>query len=408
MNLHLVGIAHNALGPQNCRDPFGELVWVFGKALRSAGHHVILYGAAGSDLACCDEFIECVGAETTERTYGGRDKERYQFDSGQGWAGDDEAWREFKMRAAWELERRVRDKAPAVILCSVGWALADMMQPFMRTHIVVEPLIGYNMTFAEHRVFPSKAWWHYMLAKDAIAAKNEASPTKRDAVIPHPIEPSLFEYRAEKEDYAMFLGRVNESKGVMFALDACQKAGVKCLVVGQLPREPEGTKMLHLIKHYGGQYMGSVGADERKRLLAGARVLLAPTTYVEPFGMIAPQAMMSGTPVICTHWGGLAESVVHGYTGYHVQTVPDTVEALASIGKIRPEVCRAWALARFAPEPVGALYSAYLGKITSKDGAGGIKWLHEPHPLEVLTALAAASPPEGQRDPEPTSAQGNT
>lgn len=394
MDLHLLGIAHNPLGPEHCRDPFGELVWVFGKALRSAGHRVILYGAAGTDTTCCDDFVECVGADTLARVYGARDKVNHQFDAGQGWDGADDAWREFKMRAAWALESRIRDKAPAVILASVGWALVDFCAPFMGKHLVVEPLIGYNHTFAEHRVFPSHAWRHYTMGDDVAQKRaNGGSPSRKDTVIPHPIDIESFEFCADKADYAMFLGRVNATKGVLFAVDACKKAGMPLKVVGQLPAEPEGSQLRKQIEAGGAEWVPSVGPKERSAMLGKARALLAPTVYCEPFGMVAPQAMACGTPVICTAWGGVSESVVHGYTGYHCDTVADAVAALRQVDRIRPEVCRAWAGARFGIQPVGQQYDAYLRLIAGEADVPLVR-LHQPHPLEVIAALAQQASPQ--------------
>lgn len=390
MDLHLLGIAHNPLGPENCRDPFGELVWVLGKTLRSAGHKVILYGAAGSDTTCCDEFVECVSAATLERVYGQRDKTHYQFDSGQGWDGNDEAWREFRMRAAWELENRTRDKAPSVILASVGWAFEDFCQQFLQKHVVVEPLIGYNHTFAEHRVFPSHAWRHYTMAEDVGNKRaNPASPSRKDTVIPHPIDIDQFEFCAEKGDYAIFLGRVNQSKGVLFAVEACKKAGIPLKVVGQLPAEPEGSQIRKQIEAGGAEWVGSVGLKERSAMLGKAKALIACTVYCEPFGMTVPQALACGTPVITTSWGGVSESNVNGYTGYHCDTVADAVAALNHVGEIRPEVCRAWAEAQFGIVPTGRRYDAYLRVIAGQENVE-LTRLHRLHPLEVMAACAQA------------------
>lgn len=46
--------------------------------------------------------------------------------------------------------------------------------------------------------------------------------------------------------------------------------------------------------------MGSVGVKERAELMAYADAVMVPTTYLEPFGGVVIEAMLSGTPAITT------------------------------------------------------------------------------------------------------------
>lgn len=49
--------------------------------------------------------------------------------------------------------------------------------------------------------------------------------------------------------------------------------------------------------------------------LADAWALVAPSLWAEPFGLVAPEAILRGIPVLCSRTGGLAESVVPGESG---------------------------------------------------------------------------------------------
>ena len=59
---------------------------------------------------------------------------------------------------------------------------------------------------------------------------------------------------------------------------------------------------------------GFLDHDALHRLLAAADVVVVPSVY-EPFGMIALEAQLAGTPVAATDTGGLTELVEHGVTG---------------------------------------------------------------------------------------------
>ena len=407
MDLHLLGMAHSPIGPEFCRDPYGESMWALGKALMGEGHNVILYGAEGTDTRCCNEFVQCIGADTTQRIYGHADRARYMFDSGKGWTVADEAWTEFKMRAALELELRIRHTVPSVVLCSIGWAFEDWMARLSeKKHLVVEPMIGYGKTSAPFRVFTSKAWRHYTMAEDVANKRvNPGSPSKGDAVIPYPLDMDLFEFQQEKGDYALFIGRVIPAKGVLFAASACKKAGIPIKVVGQLPPEPDGANMRKQLDDLGAEWQQSVGPKERSNIIGKARMMVVPTIYCEPFGLVAAQAAACGTPCAVTTYGGLSETVVHGYTGYHCATEYDLVNALDQSGKIQPSLCRAWAEARFSCQSVGKLHTAYLKTITGVDA--GLDWLHEPHPLEIIVALAQRKSSAAQGDPPASPAPEN-
>ena len=59
-----------------------------------------------------------------------------------------------------------------------------------------------------------------------------------------------------------------------------------------------------------------------------------PTRFCEPFGGVAVEAQMCGTPVIASAFGGMTESVEHGVTGWHFHTAGDMVAAVKRTGEI--------------------------------------------------------------------------
>jgi glycosyltransferase involved in cell wall biosynthesis len=76
-------------------------------------------------------------------------------------------------------------------------------------------------------------------------------------------------------------------------------------------------------------YIGSVGPDERNRLLGRACALLHPIQFDEPFGLSVIESMACGTPVIAFDRGSMPELIENGKNGFLVGNVDEAVEAVA-------------------------------------------------------------------------------
>ena len=64
------------------------------------------------------------------------------------------------------------------------------------------------------------------------------------------------------------------------------------------------------------EWLGEIDELAKVELLAGARALLMPINWEEPFGLSFIEALASGTPVIARPRGSLPEIVVHGLHGF--------------------------------------------------------------------------------------------
>jgi glycogen(starch) synthase len=75
------------------------------------------------------------------------------------------------------------------------------------------------------------------------------------------------------------------------------------------------------------RFTGWVSPSEVGTLLQSAFLVLIPSRWREPFGLVALQAGEAGRPVVASRIGGLAEIVVDGVTGILVP--PDDSGSLA-------------------------------------------------------------------------------
>lgn len=144
-------------------------------------------------------------------------------------------------------------------------------------------------------------------------------------------------------DYAVFLGRMAPEKGAHRAIEAARRAGVPLYLAAKM-REPDEIAYFdaHVRPHLGPdvEYLGEVDAVEKVRLLAGARALVNPITWREPFGMVMLEALACGTPVVGYPGGAAPEIVQDGTSGFLVDTVPDLAAALARAGELDRAACR--------------------------------------------------------------------
>jgi len=94
--------------------------------------------------------------------------------------------------------------------------------------------------------------------------------------------------------------------------------------------------------------VGCVEPRERDQLLGGARALLHPIAFAEPFGLSVVEAMACGTPAIAYDKGSMPEIIRDGETGFLVQNTDDAVQAVARIGELSRDNCRREAESRFS------------------------------------------------------------
>ena len=64
-------------------------------------------------------------------------------------------------------------------------------------------------------------------------------------------------------------------------------------------------------------FVGSISQSELADFYRAADVLIFPS-YYESFGLVALEAMASGTPVVASRVGGLPKLIRNGETGYLV------------------------------------------------------------------------------------------
>jgi glycosyltransferase involved in cell wall biosynthesis len=176
-------------------------------------------------------------------------------------------------------------------------------------------------------------------------AQRKPAPELRIArVIHHGIDVSDFPIGNGDGGYLLFLGRLSPDKGAGRAIEVARKADVPLLLAGKM-REPwerdyfEARVAPFLSEQI--QYLGEVGHERKLELLAGARALVFPIRWNEPFGLVMIEALACGTPVLAFPEGAAPEVVEHGRTGFLCQDEGEMADAVLRLGDIDRGACRA-------------------------------------------------------------------
>jgi glycosyltransferase involved in cell wall biosynthesis len=178
------------------------------------------------------------------------------------------------------------------------------------------------------------------------------------AVIGNPIVVADFPFRDEKDDYLLWIGRLNDDKGPQRAIAAACEAGAPLVLAGPVQPGEQDFFAREVEPHIDGdrvRYIGEVG-EEKGDLYAGARALLMPIRWPEPFGLVMTEAMACGTPVIAFPEGSAPELVLDGETGFVVEDEHAMADAVGRLDEIDPGRCRSSAEERFDVAPVAAAY----------------------------------------------------
>lgn len=181
------------------------------------------------------------------------------------------------------------------------------------------------------------------------------------------IEPDRYTFSSEKGDRYLFLGRITNFKGPHEAVAVANAARVPVDIVGEDRFTGDPTYVQRVMDSTRGstaKYVGSVSHEDKLAYLRNAKALLFPALWDEPFGLVPIEAMACGTPVIALRKGALSEVIVHGKTGFLVDSVQEMITLVQenAVEDIDPEACREHVLENFTSEKMAKAYEGLIYK----------------------------------------------
>ena len=240
--------------------------------------------------------------------------------------------------------------------------------PLSYCGLIDTPVITTIHGFSSPRILPAYARYAGRTAYVSISNADRAPGLDYAATVYHGIDIQRFTFRARPDDYLVFFGRIHHDKGAREAIEIARRAGVRLIMAGivqdrdyfehHVQPSIDGTRV---------RYVGTAGPEKRDRLLGGARALLHPINFDEPFGLSVVEAMACGTPTIAMRRGSMPELITGGVDGLLVDTVDQAVEAVERIESIDRSRCRRTAEQRFTARRMARDYLEVYRKVLEEN-----------------------------------------
>jgi len=161
-----------------------------------------------------------------------------------------------------------------------------------------------------------------------------------------------------EQTYLAFLGRISPEKGIESAIRIAAACGQTLMVAAKVGEEDAAYYARVVAPLLAGEtvkFIGEIDDAQKPEFLSGARALLVPIDWPEPFGLVMIEAMACGCPVIAFRKGSVPEVVEDGLTGFIVDDVAGAVAAVARLqtldrAAIRHRFEQRWTARRMAED----------------------------------------------------------
>lgn len=185
----------------------------------------------------------------------------------------------------------------------------------------------------------------------------------------HGMPKDLISFDAAGGDYLAFIGRISPEKRPDRAIEIAKRTGMKLKIAAKVDHADTAyfvERIKPLLDDPLIEFIGEIGDAEKGAFLGGARALLFPIDWPEPFGLVMIEAMAAGTPVIAWDCGSTREVMEPGRNGFLVENVDAAVAAVEAAGGIARAGVRAAFEARFTADRMARdyvrLYERLIGE----------------------------------------------
>jgi glycosyltransferase involved in cell wall biosynthesis len=188
-------------------------------------------------------------------------------------------------------------------------------------------------------------------------------PLPRASVIHHGLSPKRYPPSLEDGGYLVHIGRYAAEKGTHTAIDVARQVGLPMRLAGRVHPDDRSYFAAFVAPRLalpGVHEHGEANHEQKVALLRGARALVCPIEWEEPFGLVAIEAMLCGTPVVAYARGSFPEIIDENVTGFLAPSgnVGALVNAVRAVGNFDRERCARHARERFSTATMTDAYEA--------------------------------------------------
>ena len=151
------------------------------------------------------------------------------------------------------------------------------------------------------------------------------------ATVPHGIPDRVPSLPSTTPTYLAFLGRIAPEKGPDRAIRIARACGIPLRIAAKVDKADQhyfDAMIRPMLDSPGVEMIGEISEREKPAFLCGAKGLLMPIEWPEPFGLVMIEAMSCGTPVVAFNRGSAPEVIEDGLTGFIVE---DEAAAIAAV-----------------------------------------------------------------------------
>jgi glycosyltransferase involved in cell wall biosynthesis len=184
----------------------------------------------------------------------------------------------------------------------------------------------------------------------------------------HGLPGDLYRYREMPDGYLAFLGRISPEKRVDRAIEIAREVGLPIRIAAKVDKVDQDYFEKYIRPMLDDplvEYLGEIGEGAKEAFLGGARALLFPIDWEEPFGLVVIEALACGTPVVAYRRGSTPEIVEHGVTGFLVESQAAATEAVRLVPGLSRRRCRQAFEQRFTAARMAKDYVRIYEELTS-------------------------------------------
>jgi glycosyltransferase involved in cell wall biosynthesis len=326
IRLHIPAIPYTITRDEFSHDAFTGKVKRFSPMMRSIGFEVYHYGIETSesganvniDLLTKDEWTK-LRIETLqfldpklsyEEAVKTNEDPKLIVNHFSNWGSP--LSKEFNKRFREKLKENYRGTGTDIVCVPLARTYHDAIEGL--NLVKIEFGIGYTGSYLDFRIFEAQTWMSRTLGTENVQPKNYWT------VIPHGFDVDEFKFSPKPNPLKVgYMGRITDLKGCNIIKEVAKRfPHVEFVLCGQGDATPFISPDVPNLK-----YKEPIHGRQRSDFLGDCVAFLHPVKYLEPFGCGPVEAQLCGTPVICSNWGGMTETIEQFKTGLRCHTLAD-------------------------------------------------------------------------------------